>query len=203
MIMQTIESKIYDKVRKCGRGTLFSSSDFPSFGDPKSVLKALERMVASGKIIRVARGIYCYPKIDKVLGLGVICPSFEDVAQYIAKRDRARIVPTGSYALNVLGLSTQVPANVVYLTDGMPRKVKLLSGRGITFVKTAPRNLAFTNRLAMLLTFALKEIGEGNVAEEQKRHILGLLKNEDRAAIERDYPLMPAWVQVLIMKLYE
>lgn len=203
MIMQTIESKIYDKVRKCGRGTLFSSSDFPSFGEPKSVLKALERMVASGKIIRVARGIYCYPKIDKVLGLGVICPSFEEVAQYIAKRDRARIVPTGSYALNVLGLSTQVPANVVYLTDGMPRKVKLLSGRGITFVKTAPRNLAFTNRLAMMLTFALKEIGEGNVTAEQKRHILGLLKNEDRAAIERDYPLMPAWVQVLIMKLYE
>lgn len=81
----------------------------------------------------------------EVSGLGVVYPSFEDVAQYIAKRDRARIVPTGSYALNVLGLSTQVPANVAYLTDGAPRKVKLLSGRGITFVKTAPRNLAFTN----------------------------------------------------------
>ena len=162
-VMQTIEDKIYSKVKKCGRGTVFSSSDFTSFGEPRSVLKVLERMAASGKIIRVARGIYCYPKVDKVLGLGVIYPSFEEVAQYIAKRDRARIVPTGSYALNVLGLSTQVPANVVYLTDGAPRKVKLLSGRGITFVKTAPRNLAFTNRLAMLITFALKEIGEGNV----------------------------------------
>ena len=202
-VVQTIEDKIYNKVKKCGRGTVFSSSDFTAFGEPRSVLKALERMAASGKIIRVARGIYCYPKIDKVLGLGVIYPSFEDVAQYIAKRDRARIVPTGSYALNVLGLSTQVPANVVYLTDGAPRKVKLLSGRGITFVKTAPRNLAFTNRLAMLLTLALREIGEGNVTEEHKQHIAGLLKNEDRAAIERDFPLMPAWVQVLIMKLYE
>ena len=85
---------------------MFPSSDFTAFGEPRSVLKALERMAASGKIIRVARGIYCYPKIDKVLGLGVIYPSFEDVAQYIAKRDRARIVLTGSYALNVLGLST-------------------------------------------------------------------------------------------------
>ena len=60
-----------------------------------------------------------------------------------------------------------------------------------------------TNRLAMLLTFALREIGEGNVTEKHKQHIAGLLKNEDRAAIERDFPLMPAWVQVLIMKLYE
>lgn len=160
-------------------------------------------MTASGLIIRVARGIYCYPKTDKVLGLGIIYPNFEDIAQYIAKRDKARIVPTGSYALNVLGLSTQVPANVVYLTDGSPRKITLNSGKGVKFIKTAPRNLAFKNRLAMLITFALKEIGEGNVTDEQKLHISQLLKNEDKAAIEKDYALMPNWIQLLISKLYE
>lgn len=101
---------------------IFSSNDFTNFGEPKSVLKALERMANSGVIIRVTRGIYCYPKIDKVLGVGVIYPAFEEIAQYIAKRVKARIVPTGSYALNVLGLSTQVPANIVYLTDGSPLK---------------------------------------------------------------------------------
>ena len=201
--MQSIDDKIYNKIKKCGRGMIFSSNDFTNFGEPKSVLKALERMANLGVIIRVTRGIYCYPKIDKVLGVGVIYPAFEEIAQYIAKRDKARIVPTGSYALNVLGLSTQVPANIVYLTDGSPRKITLKSGRGIKFIKTAPKNLAFKNRLAMLLTFALKEIGENNVTGEQKQYIANLLKNEDKSVIEKDYSLMPNWIQLLISKLYE
>ena len=201
--MQSIDDKILNKVRKCGRGTIFSSTDFTNIGEPKSVLKALERMANNETIIRVARGIYCYPKIEKTLGLGAIYPTFEEIAQYIAKRDKARIVPTGSYALNVLGLSTQVPANVVFLTDGSPRNITLKSGRGIKFVKTAPKNLAFKNKLAMLLTFALKEIGDGNVTKEQELHIAKLLKNEEKAAIEKDYPVMPNWIQLLISKLYE
>ena len=201
--MQSIDDKVLSKVRKCGRGTIFSSADFTNLGEPKSVLKALERMANAETIIRVARGIYCYPKIEKTLGLGAIYPTFEEIAQYIAKRDKARIVPTGNYALNVLGLSTQVPANVVFLTDGSPRSITLKSGRGIKFVKTAPKNLAFKNRLAMLLTFALKEIGEGNVTKEQKLHIAKLLKNEEKETIEKDYSIMPNWIQLLISKLYE
>ncbi len=201
--MQSIDDKIITKIKKRGRGVMFSSNDFIDFGEPKSILKALERMTNSKVIIRVARGIYCYPKIDKILGLGVIYPTFEDIAQYIAKRDKARIVPTGSYALNVLGLSTQVPANVVYLTDGSPRQIKLNSGKGIKFIKTAPKNLAFKNKLAMLLTFALKEIGEENINNEQKQHIANLLKNEDKSIIEKDFGLMPAWIQKLISNLYE
>lgn len=200
--MESIDDKIYKKVKKCGRGVIFSSADFINMGESKSVLKALERMTNSGTIVRVARGIYCYPKIDTLLGLGVIFPTYEEIAQYIAKRDKARIVPTGSYALNVLGLSTQVPANVVYLTDGSPRTISLKSGRGIKFIKTAPKNLAFKNRLAMLLTFALKEIGEGNVTEYHKQHIKNLLKNEERADIMKDYTLMPSWIQQLISRLY-
>lgn len=201
--MQSIDDKIYEKVRKCGRGLIFSANDFANAGEPKSVLKALERMTNNGVIIRVTRGIYCYPRIDKVLGLGAIYPTFEEIARYIAKRDKARIVPTGSYALNMLGLSTQVPANIVYLTDGSPRKITLKSGQGIKFVKTSPKNLAFKNRLAMLLTFALKEIGEENVTAEQKQHIAGLLKNEDKADIEKDYSLMPNWIRLLISRLYD
>lgn len=201
--MQSIDDKIITKIKKRGRGVMFSSNDFIDFGEPKSILKALERMTNSKVIIRVARGIYCYPKIDKILGLGVIYPTFEDIAQYIAKRDKARIVPTGCYALNVLGLSTQVPANVVYLTDGSPRQIKLNSGKGIKFIKTAPKNLAFKNKLAMLLTFALKEIGEENINNEQKQHIANLLKNEDKSIIEKDFGLMPAWIQKLISNLYE
>lgn len=123
--MQSIEERIITSIAKRGRGTIVSPLDYAGYGDSKAVQKAFERLTTSEKLIRVARGIYCYPKIDKVLGLGVLYPTFEEIAAAIARRDKAKIVPTGVYALNKLGLSTQLPMNVVYLTDGSPRKVRL------------------------------------------------------------------------------
>ena len=105
--MQSIENRIIINIKKRGRGTIVSPMDFASYGDPKTIQKAFERLTVSEQLIRVARGIYCYPKIDKALGLGVLYPTFEEIAVAIAKRDKAHIVPTGVYALNKLGLSTQ------------------------------------------------------------------------------------------------
>ncbi|MCD8500524.1 MAG: type IV toxin-antitoxin system AbiEi family antitoxin domain-containing protein, partial [Bacillaceae bacterium] len=104
-----------------------------AFGTSIAVRHALSRLCKSGLILRLAEGIYLYPKIDKELGLGVLYPSIDTIAKAIAKKDKARIVPTGVYALNRLGLSTQVPANAVYLTDGSPRRIKVGKGKGILF----------------------------------------------------------------------
>ncbi|MFR5959283.1 MAG: DUF6088 family protein [Bacteroides stercoris] len=112
-------------IKAKGRGSIFFPSDFTSYGEVKAIGKSLERLTAKGDIIRLARGIYLYPEIDTVLGLGILMPSIEQIAEMIARRDKARIVPTGIYALNKLGISTQVPMNIVYLTDGAPRKVSL------------------------------------------------------------------------------
>lgn len=123
--MQSIDSKIFTSIYKRGRGTIVFPLDYAGYGDSKAVQKAFERLTASKKLIRIARGIYYYPKIDKILGLGILYPTYEEIAAAIARRDKAKIVPTGIYALNRLGLSTQLPMNVVYLTDGSPRKVRL------------------------------------------------------------------------------
>lgn len=201
--MQSIEDKILAKVWKHGRGNVFFPADFADYGEAKSVAKALERMVRSGQLLRLAQGIYYYPKIDKELGLGVLYPSLETIAQSIAARDKAKIVPTGVYALNKLGLSTQVPMNIVYLTDGSPRKIKVGNGRGILFKKTAPKNLAFQSELAMLITFALKELKQENVTPEHFDKIKNLLQNESKERIMADAILMPAWIRSIIMKSYE
>lgn len=201
--MQSIEDKILAKVRKHRRGNVFFPADFADYGEAKSVAKALERMVRSGQLLRLAQGIYYYPKIDKELGLGVLYPSLETIAQSIASRDKAKIVPTGVYALNKLGLSTQVPMNIVYLTDGSPRKIKVGNGRGILFKKTAPKNLAFQSELAMLITFALKELKQENVTPEHFDKIKSLLQNESKERIMADAILMPAWIRSIIMKSYE
>ena len=201
--MLSIEYRIITSISKRGRGTIISPLDFASYGDSKAVQKAFERLIASKRLIRVARGIYCYPKIDKVLGLGILYPTFEEIAAAIAKRDKARIVPTGVYALNKLGLSTQLPMNIVYLTDGSPRKVKLQGERGIEFKHTAKKNLAFQNDFAMLLTFALREIGENNLTEEQLTHIRQLIKDVTLETIKKDFTLIPAWIRKIILSAYE
>lgn len=201
--MQSIDDNILLKMQKSGRGNVFFPSDFAGLGEAKSVAKALERMVKAGQLLRLARGIYYYPKIDKELGLGVLYPSLEAIAQSIAERDKAKIAPTGVYALNKLGLSTQVPMNIVYLTDGSPRKIKVGNGRGILFKHTVPKNLAFQNELAMLITFALKELKQENVTQEHLDKIKSLVRNESKETIMADASLMPSWIKSIIMKFYE
>ena len=126
--MKSVESQIENKVKYGRRGQIYFASDFSTFGLPKSVNKAMEQLTKSGMLIRLAQGIYLYPKIDTRLGLGVLYPTVETIAHEIAKRDKARIVPTGSFALNALGFSTQIPMNVVFLTDGAARKIKIGNG---------------------------------------------------------------------------
>ena len=200
---ENIGKKIVNNIKKCGRGTIFFPSTFMSYGDIQSVSKSLERLTNDAVIIRLANGIYLYPKIDKKLGLGVLYPPIEDIAIQIAKRDRARIAPTGAYAMNLLGLSTQVPMNVVFLTDGSPRKIKLGNNRIITFKHTVPKNLAFVNKTAQLATFALKEIGQSSVNEEHLKTLKHVFSAINEKSIEADYKLMPAWIRKIIKSFYE
>ena len=201
--MTSIEDRVLNAIKAKGRGSIFFPSDFTSYGEVKAVGKSLERLTTKGKIIRLARGIYLYPNIDKVLGLGILMPPMEQIAETIARRDKARIEPTGIYALNKLGISTQVPMNIVYLTDGSSRKINLGNGRSIQFKYTAPKNLAFTNPLAMLVTFALKEIGKDNVSDDIARQLKNVLRKEQKENVLADEALMPAWIRSFTRQAYE
>lgn len=203
MATQSLEKRIITSIIKRGRGTIVSPLDYALYGDSKAVQKAFERLTAAGRLVRVARGIYCYPKIDRKLGLGVLYPTIEEIAAAIARRDKAKIAPTGIYALNKLGLSTQLPMNVVFLTDGSPRKIRLDGERGIQFKHTSKKNLSFQNDFAMLLTFALREIGESNVNDEQLARVREMIKSVPFETIKNDFPLIPAWIRKFILSSYE
>lgn len=203
MHIQSIENKILTSIKKRGKGMAVFSSDFVRFGEQKTINKALERMAKEGVILRISRGIYYYPKIDKKLGFGVLYPTLETIAESIAKRDKARIVPTGLYALNRLGFSTQIPMNIQYLTDGSNRKLTLCNGATIEFKHTTPKNLAFNSQLAMLITFAFKSLGKENITDEILAHTKELLTKDKSQTVKQDYKLMPAWVSSIIKSLYE
>ena len=195
--MQTTDDKILTKIKKAKRGSLFFIDDFIAFGNSKTVAKALERLEKNGKISRVARGIYSILEQDSILG--ELQPSTEKIAEAIRKRDKARIIPTGNLALNALGLSTQVPTNLVYLTDGSARTVDL-GKRKIKFKKTAPKNLSAIGNISGLVIQALKEIGRENVTDVEIQIILDHLKNEEPQRLQHDIRLAPEWIRVIMRK---
>ena len=189
------EIQILNKVKKAKRGTLFFAENFISTGDNEAVRKALQRLTDSGALKRVTTGMYVRPEKDPVLGF--VLPGVEDIANALAKRDKARIVPTGVYALNRIGLSTQVPLNVVYLTDGTARKI-IIGKQIITFKKTSPKNLAAIGDISKLVIQALRTIGKDKITEEEKKKILTLLKKEKINHFEHDLRLAPVWIRQIM-----
>ena len=200
--MQSVEDKILTSLKKSGRGVAFTPARFAHYGSAAAVQKAIERLTENGHIIRVTRGVYCYPKIETELGLGVIYPTFDEIATCLANRDRTLIAPAGAYAINKLGLSTQVPMNAVYVTNGEGRKVEIRNGRSIVFKHAAPKTFAFESSFAQLVSIALKEIGKDNLTQEQLMTLKRLLNQQPRIS-EMDMKLMPAWVKKQITELYE
>ena len=147
-------------------------------------------------IIRLSAGSYLYPKISKLIG--VVYPSVEDVVKQIAKREKSRIVPTGLYALNKIGLSTQVPMRFVFLTDGAARELKI-AGVNVKFQKTIAKNLSFKGKITILVVFALKEIGKGNVTSEELKRINKLLQHESKETVLFDAKLAPNWIAEILL----
>ena len=199
--MESIEDKIYQHIKALPKGELFFPADFNEIGSSEAIRISLFRLEKKGMISRVSQGVYVRPKESRLIGK--LTPSAEDVAEAIAKRDSIRTIPTGSYALNALGLSTQVPMNIVMLTDGSPRVIKV-GKRTIKFKKTTPKNLMATGKISRLVIQALKEIGQGKVTIELEGKILKLLKKEDENFLKQDISLAPVWIQKIMKKaLYD
>jgi predicted transcriptional regulator of viral defense system len=190
-----VEKKIVELLKSHTKGSVVFVDDFLDFGNPESVKKALSRLKEKEVLIRLAHGIYLYPKIDKELGF--LFPSTEAIAAAIARRDKARIVPTGVYALNKLGLSTQVPMKVVYLTDGATRSIKT-GKRMIAFKHTSPKNLVAKGEISSLVIQALRTMGQSNVNDEIVFKIQLLLKKEKKENILNDAKLAPAWINKIL-----
>lgn len=193
-----VEHKIAEVLKSSfQKGSIIFVDDFLDYGNAESVKKALLRLKEKEILVRLAHGIYLYPKIDKEFG--VLFPSTEDIAKAIARRDKARIIPTGVQALNKLGLSTQVPMKVVYLTDGAARSIKV-GKRTITFKKTTPKNLLAQGEISSLAIQALKTIGEKNVNIDTISKIQNILKEERKENVLNDARLAPAWIAKILIQ---
>lgn len=197
---RSVDSKILEAVRRRGRGAVFVPGDFLHLGSREAVDTCLHRLTKDGVIRRLARGLYDYPKVHPVLGS--LQPSAEKIAKALAGRDRARLQPTGAHAANLLGLSEQVPAKTVFLTDGANRSVRV-GKTTIQLRQTTPRNMAAAGRLSGLLIQALREIGQEHITSERLRHLKKTIPASQRKTLLADIPLAPAWMHPIFRDLAE
>lgn len=195
---QSTDNKAIEFLKYRAKGKIYFLDDFASIGNSNSIRKSLSVLVKRGTLVRLTQGIYLYPKIDAEFG--ILYPSVDDVCKAIAKRDKARIEPTGVFALHSLGLSTQIPVNVVYLTDGIPRKIKY-GNRFIKFKKTAPKNLSMKGTVSGLAIAALKQLGKNGITPEVQLQLAKVLKKESPENIKHDIQLAPEWISKLIVSL--
>jgi len=198
--LMSIEDQVFKKIKYNKRGKIFFPASFSKLGSEDAIHQALKRLTEKGILLRIAHGIYLYPKTDPELG--ILYPPIDEIAKAIAKRDKARIIPTGVQALNLLGLSTQVPMKVVYLTDGAQRNISI-GNQSIKFKKTSPRNLAVKGEISGLVIQALREIGKGNASADQLRRILEMLQKENPANVKYDAGLAPAWISRIMSTALE
>jgi len=196
--MQSIHQQVISKIYELERGSIFFPENFASIGSNESVRQSLSRICKDGTIIRLSKGVYLYPVIDEELG--IFYPSVERIAKAISKRDKSRIIPTGAFALNRLGLSTQVPMNVIFLTDGIPRKINI-GKQTITFRHTHPKSLSYRGELTPLVVAALKEIGKDRVTPDELHTIRKVLQSEPKETVVSDAYLAPRWITDVIFSL--
>ncbi|TYA89205.1 DUF6088 family protein [Seonamhaeicola marinus] len=196
----SVENKVKKAISNYKTGKIFFPSNFSKFGTSTAVRQALNRLEDNAFLLRLAHGIYLYPK--KHPKFGILYPSIEEIAIAISKRDKARIIPTGIQALNKLGLSTQVPMNLVYLTDGSSRSIKVNNG-SIKFKKASPKLLSVKSDSIILIIQALKELGKDNISAKDKERIKQVLSTVDKETLSHDVKLAPQWIADIIKELIE
>lgn len=190
-----LEKKILVELRKQGRGRIYIASDFAHLGKIESINRYLSWLKDKNILVRLAQGIYLYPKLHE--SLGILYPPIDEIAQQIAKRDRATIIPTGPQALNLLGLTTQVPVIAVYLTNGSPRSIRL-GKRSIQFKRTTPRYTSLKGEISTLVIQALRELGKENVEKHEIEKLRKILSNENPEHMAHDMRLAPAWIKEIM-----
>jgi len=197
---RSLEQQIALRVRRSLRGRVFTPQSFASLGSRDAIDKALQRQVRQGALRRLSRGLYDKPRHDTLLG--ELWPSVDDVVKAVTAKGKLRVQPTGVYAANLLGLSEQVPARIVLLTDGSSRTLRAGPMR-IELKHTSPRNMAAAGRLTGLVIQAFRSLGPGGVTRARIARLRETLPAAERKKLLADLDLAPTWMWPALRALAE
>ncbi len=167
--MKSIKEKIFSKIRKLGAGYAFSAKDFLNDFKRYEVDVALSTLMKEGTIRRILVGIYDLPGYSELLDMPA-APNIYSVAQALARKFSWRIFPCGNTALNYLGLSTQIPGHIRFLTDG-PSRIYYVEGMDMTFTHVTQHELLFPHTESTLVVQALKALGKEHLDNDVIRRL--------------------------------
>jgi hypothetical protein len=195
---QVVQNKVLDRIYGKGRGWVFTPKRFLDLGSRTAVDKALNRLADGGTIRRLSRGLYDYP--GKHINFGLLSPAPDAIAKAISEKDESRLQPSGAYAVNRLGLSQQVPAKIVYLTDG-PEKSVVVGNQMIRLRRTTPKNMATAGRISGLVIQAFRYLGKEGVTSQHIATLRRSLSTDDRRQLLKDRIYAPTWMHQHFMKI--
>jgi len=197
----SVKSKILRRIRGKGRGSVWAARDFRDLGGPGAVDRALSRLAQDGSLRRLSRGVYDYPKAHP--RLGILHPNIDRVAQAIARKNGSqKLQVSGPKAANALGISTQVPAKTVYLTDGYTRDVRVL-GQVIQFRHRTPRSLAGAGTAGGLVLQAFDYLGPDGVTPDVVQKLGRTLSAADKDQLEAVVTDAPVWAQQSLSRILQ
>ena len=183
-----------ERIEALPEDSVLFRTDFPEYHS-EFVGGTLAELTQEGLLVKLAQGIYAKPRRSR---FGFVLPSVDKIARAIAARDNAEVLPSGMTALNVLGLSTQVPMKYSYLTTGSERTIKL-ENQEIRLKRGVPKNFCYKTKLIALLVQALKALKQQNVGQEEIQTIRSLISKEpDKTTLAKDVDMMPIWMKRIV-----
>lgn len=199
--MQTMRDQIVARIERQGTGKAFSAKDFLDIASRTTIDVTLAELAQDGTIRRIRRGLYDKPKVNPALG-GELTPDIDEAARAIARRQKWKIVPEGAWAANLLGLTTQVPARIIYLTDGPNNEVPI-GRRSIHFKHARPKALAGPEGKIALVVQALRYLGKENVASREVETLRAALTASEKRKLVKDTRFSVDWIYAMAKRIAE
>jgi len=199
--MTQAKQQIIRRIRRWGPGAVFTPKDFLDLASRGNIDVTLGAFLKEGVIRRVARGVYDLPRFNSALG-GQLGPDIDQAAQAIARRFRWQVIPGGALAANMLGLSTQVPAKTVYLSDGPTRTIRI--GRQTLYFKHArPKQTRIENRASAVVIQALRYMGQPAIGPEVIAQLRQRLSTREKKQLLRDARYSSDWMFTVAQQIAE
>ena len=197
--MELTEKQIIARIRAHGRGFVFNTKLFSSLtNNSTNIRTALTRLVQKNSIRRLAHGLYDLPEVHPKLGL--MMPSIEKVIEAFKASEAIEVQPTGAYAANLLGLTTQIPMRIELFTNG-PKRVITIGEQVIILKPTTPKNMVGAGTKAGLILHALRQIGKENINDEMIDQIKNQIEDKDIKYIKKQIQFAPIWIAKIMRSL--
>lgn len=198
-LMDNAQNAILNRIRSAGRGKVFTPKDFRELGTRAAIDQAFSRLMRLGDLRRLGRGLYHFPRMNPRLGIPV-APDIDEIADAIGRQTGSRLVPSGAVAANRLGLSTQVPAKPVYLSDGRSRRLKI-GATEFQIKHVAPRELPAGRRASAMVFQALRYLGQDAVDDQVIATLRAALSSKQRRDLLDDSRYTTDWIASVVQRI--